>query len=421
LNADPSVAAIAHWYSPEFIFAVIALFVLAFLLWRAAKSNRLMALGLGALLFSPLTAYALFPLADIVLEHRAYIPGLGIALIAAALFDGIRQRYPVLKIAVPAAIVFVLGAMTVARNPVFADNITLWQDAVSKSPDKARAHFDLGAAYQNAQRPLDALAEYEKTIRLKPDVYAAYSNVAAIELDHGRLDQAEETLLDVTRLAPDYTDGFINLAVLYLRRQNPDKALETLKRALETNPESFAAYFNQGEAFTLKGDFNDAIESYKEAIHLRPDIQNFRLSLGNAYLKAGDLPAAEGQFHALTGTPSAADALRSLASLYSNRGDSGKAIEYLRRSLQIKPVNPDAHDDLGILYFKQKNYVDAAREFESALQQQPGFGPAVLNLAAAQQLGGNLATARQTLQNFIQQYGGSPYAEQARSRLEALK
>src|SRR5262249_41583231 len=168
-------------------------------------------------------------------------------------------------------IVIVLSAMTIQRNTVFASNVVLWQDVIRKSPDKARSHFNLGAAYQTAQRPNEAIREYQVALSLKPSVHAAYSNMAAIYLDTGRLGEEEKTLIKLTEIAPNYTEGFINLAVLYVRKRDPDKAIVAADRAIALNPEAFAAHFNRAEALTLKGAYSAAVPGYERAIYLRPD------------------------------------------------------------------------------------------------------------------------------------------------------
>src|SRR6185436_15218456 len=101
---------------------------------------------------------------------------------------------------------------------------------------KARPHYSLGAAYQFRGRFNEAIAEYQKAIAIKPDLYAAYSNVSAMQIDSGRLNEGEETLLKLADAAPNYSDGFVNLAALYLRKQDPAKALEMSERALKINP-----------------------------------------------------------------------------------------------------------------------------------------------------------------------------------------
>ena len=279
LNADPQTVAVAHWYSPEFVMSILVLTAVAWFILRPAKTESLLAAGLAAILLSPLTAYALIPLADVVLEHRVYIAGLGIALLSAALFRWAGKNFRSFRIAALLIVVVIFAAMTMQRNRAFANNITLWEDVVRKSPGKARAHFNLGLAYQLDNRPDDAIREYKVTLSLNPQVPATYSNIAALELDGGQLDEAEKTLLRLTEMAPQQAETFVNLSVLYLRQREPAKAIAAADRAIAIKPDSAIAHFNKAEGLLEKGDVQDAIASYEQAVRLRPDLPAFRSKL----------------------------------------------------------------------------------------------------------------------------------------------
>ena len=376
-----------------------------------------------ALLVSPLTAYAAIPLADVVLEHRAYIPGLGVAFLFAWMFQWVARHYWNMRWVTLGILVVIFAGMTISRNNVWADNIALWEDAEAKAPRKARAHFNLGQAYQEAQRMPAAIREYEHALALKPDIYAAYSNQAAIYLDQGQYPSAEQMLLKVTTLAPDFTEGFINLAVFYIRTRATDKALAALNRALELNPASFPAHFNKGEALTQKGDFKAALESYKEAVHLRPDIEAFKLALAAAYARAGDRASAEKEYEALMTTTVGPEAARNLGVLFRDSGDSARAMAYFEQAGRMRSVFPELHHDIGILYLQKQMIQEAIAQFETTLREQPDYAPGYLNLALAYQYKGDPQMARQVLSSYVQKYGNlnSPYLAQVKQRLELLK
>jgi tetratricopeptide (TPR) repeat protein len=423
LSMDPDIATVDNWYSPEFLLSLLVLALLVWAAFRLYRKQPLLALGITAILVSPLMAYVAIPLPDVVQEHRAYIPGLGLAFLSGGLFLRLRKKYATFSWAVLAVVIAVLTVTTMFRNTVFANNVALWQDAVSKAPAKPRPHFNLGQAYQDAQRLPDAMREYERSLELKPDVYAAYSNLAAIYLDQGQFEKGEQMLLKVTSLSPTFTEGFINLAVFYLRKHDPERAYAAIEKALKTNPSSFAAYYNKGEILTMKGQFKEAVASYEMAAHLRPDMAAFKLTLGTAYIRVGDLRAAETQFNELTNTLVAAEAYRNLGLLYLNTGKPDQAMQYFNQAARVKPVFPAVHHDMGVLYLRKQMPDQAIEQFRTVLQQQPDHGPAVLNLAAAYQMKGDIGAARQALQGYIQQYGNSnaPYIGQVRQRLTVLQ
>ncbi|PYR85110.1 MAG: hypothetical protein DMG19_15540 [Acidobacteria bacterium] len=279
LNADPQTVAVAHWYSPEFVMSILVLAALSWFILRPAKTESLPPAGLAAILLSPLTAYALVPLADVVLEHRVYIAGLGIALLSAALFRWAGKNFRSLRIAVLSIVVVVFAGMTIQRNRAFANNITLWEDVVRKSPGMARAQFNLALAYQLDSRANDAIREYKVTLSLNPLVPATYSNIAALELDGGKLDEAEKTLLRLIEMAPPQAEAFVNLSVLYLRQREPAKAIAAADRAIAIKPDSAIAHFNKAEGLLEKGDLQHAIASYEQAVRLRPDLPAFQSKL----------------------------------------------------------------------------------------------------------------------------------------------
>ncbi len=423
LNADPNILPVNHWYSPELIISLLILSALAWLILRPSQSEPLLSAGVAALLISPLTAYVAIPLADVVLEHRAYIPGLAIGFLFAAFFRWLIRDYPGARIVAPAVVVIVFAAMTIERNPVFANNVALWQDAVQKSPNKSRAHFNLGAAYQNAHfPPAEAIQEYQAALALKPDIHAAYSNMAAMQIDNGQFGEGEKTLVKLTQIAPEYTEGFINLSVLYLRMRQTDKAIAAADRALKINSESFAAHYNKAEALTQKGDFKAAVPEYEKSVYLRPDINTFRMTLGAAYVRAGDYYSAEETFRNLLKTELAAEAYRNLGNMYTAQDKLNQAVDCLKQAIQIRSNYPDAHHDLGVAYMSLRETDPAIEEFKATLSEVPDYGPAVLNLSLAYQTKGDSTAARQVLESYLRQFGSRPseFLTQIQNRLASL-
>ena len=108
--------------------------------------------------------------------------------------------------------------------------------------------------------------------------------------------------------------------------------------------------------------------------------------------------------------------------LYRDAGETDKAMEFFSQAAKMRDVFPELHHDIGILYLQRHMFSQAIEEFRITLQQQPDYGPAFLNLAMTYQLTGELQTARQILQGYLQQYGNpySPYTIQAKQRLESL-
>src|SRR5262245_20361922 len=168
-SIDPDIQTVPAWYSLEFIFALCMIATLAAAaIFLKGDRRLLLRLGILAILISPVSTYAVFPLADVIQEHRFYMAGLGVAMLCAWLAQWLHDRYGTRAVLATAAVAAVFAFMTFQRNQVWATNVTLWQDAVQKSPGKARPHINLGQAYHANGYAADALREYQAVLKLRP-------------------------------------------------------------------------------------------------------------------------------------------------------------------------------------------------------------------------------------------------------------
>jgi len=78
---------------------------------------------------------------------------------------------------VAAGLLLSLTSLTVLRNQVYASEISLWQDAALKSPNKARVHNNLGYAYLQAHQSDNARREFTTALELDPQLYQAHYNL----------------------------------------------------------------------------------------------------------------------------------------------------------------------------------------------------------------------------------------------------
>jgi tetratricopeptide (TPR) repeat protein len=123
--------------------------------------------------------YLFLPRLDIANERQLYLAGWPLFL-ALSIELSLRMNIRTFRLAVAASLL-VLASLTVLRNQVYADEISLWQDAVMKSPDKARVHNNLGNAYLLAQRHKEARREFSTALQLDPTHYRARYNLYRVD------------------------------------------------------------------------------------------------------------------------------------------------------------------------------------------------------------------------------------------------
>jgi tetratricopeptide (TPR) repeat protein len=127
---------------------------------------------------------------DVMNEHRVYYPSVGVALAVATASVGAAAALPAgwRRAAAGAglAVLVTLGAVTVARNRVWRDEVTMWSDVAEKSPALPSAHRMLGAVLLRSGRGPEAVAPLRRAIELSPyygdawaDLVRAYAAAGA--------------------------------------------------------------------------------------------------------------------------------------------------------------------------------------------------------------------------------------------------
>jgi len=268
LNVDPLVEPVTHVYDPLFLFCIIVLLSLVLGGLLAARNHGIVSFGILTLLVSPLTAYALMPLADVVAEHRVYISGLGFDLLM-AWATTLCFRYA--KMATALAIL-ILGSITIRRNEVWNNNVTLWQDAERKSPTLARPHLNLGLAYQSAGQLDAALTEYHHAISINSRLAPAYINMGVIYLSRKDLASAEAMLKRAVELAPTIAASYINLAIVAMGQDRLEGALLLLDKAASIE-DTYIIHLNKGDILARMNRYEEAAGEYHRAAALRPDLR----------------------------------------------------------------------------------------------------------------------------------------------------
>jgi tetratricopeptide (TPR) repeat protein len=184
----------------------------------AAALIALFACGLYALRRAPVVGFAILwlfvalsiessilPIRDVMVEHRMYLAMPGIALAAGAGFASVLRRNRRLALAGAALCGALLVALTFARNEVWRSPLSLWQDALAKSPSKPRVHVNMGTALNRLGRADEAIAHYCKALSLDPDY-----RMARINLDRAMEEKVErmaEEGQDVEMVAVIGADG----------------------------------------------------------------------------------------------------------------------------------------------------------------------------------------------------------------------
>jgi protein O-mannosyl-transferase len=325
--------------------SVGALAILGLLLyvgWRTARDRPHVAVGI---LWYLVTLLPVIGLVQVGLQARAdrytYVPLIGpfIAIAwEAAMFVGASARRRVTAGVAAAALVATLGVTARAQVDRWADEVSLWTQALDENADNFYAHYALGR----------------------------------IDLRAGRLDAAMPHLARAVSLAPWFADAHDAMGLALARQGRIDAAIDAHQQALRLQPESTEARANLGLAYEQRGDVARAIGLYREALERDPLRVSLHISLGHALGTLGDTEAAITEIReALRLQPDSAPAHAYLARLLAQKGQPDDAMAELRLALASEPSREDAHSLLGRLLLDRGHVDDAISHLETAVRLQP--------------------------------------------------
>ena len=197
---------------------------------------------------------------DVIYEHRTYLPMTGMTVALGSLLWRALERLGArsARAAAAVALLAALSAVTIARNQVWTDELSLWRDAVGKSPNKGRPYIGLSRGLAQDKRPVEARQALERGLQVEPD----------------------------------NRDLRMNLGVMLLEEGNARQALPHFKRAIELGRETPEAWNNTGAAHSMLGEQEQAIEAYRRALSLSPCFYNSRRNLMAALADSGRLKEA---------------------------------------------------------------------------------------------------------------------------------
>jgi tetratricopeptide (TPR) repeat protein len=212
---------------------------------------RLLAFGIFWFFVTLSVESSIIPIADVIVEHRLYLPSVGFFIAFMAGVMVVKDRFRSKGIIVVTMFVLVAGLsmMAYARNMVWRDEVTLWEDTVKKSPQTYRANFNAGLSHAKRGRFNEAIKEFQTAIRINPD----------------------------------YPEVYNNLGLAYLHKGDFDAALYEINLALTLDPRAPYIYDSLGQVYAGQGRYDDARKAFQKALELDPDYTEARTNLGNLY------------------------------------------------------------------------------------------------------------------------------------------
>lgn len=248
---------------------------------------------------------SIIPIWDVIFEHRLYLPSVGFLIsLSAITFRAIpmKVRSTTATILV-VSLLLVFSIATYKRNIVWGEELTLWQDVVTKSPGSQRGHINLGA-FLSKKGELDKAAfHYSRALEINPRFAEAHHNFANTLAKQGRLEEAVQHYLQALQVNPELAEAKRNLANVYtnlgakLKQQSQiEEAAHLFSEAVQLNSDLDAAHYNLGTILAGQGRNEEAAFHFSEVLRINPNDAVAHNDLGAAYYHLGRLQEALREF-----------------------------------------------------------------------------------------------------------------------------
>lgn len=346
LSADYDLNPFTTTDDPRFWagFAFVAIFIATAIVAAVLRKTRVIGFGLFWFLIA-LFSTSLLPLAEVMNDHRTFLPYVGLVIAmagAASLLVNRQGSYSVAaRVAAVCVVALVLcanGYATFQRNKVWKTEESLWHDVVIKSPGNPRGLMNYGNTLMAKGDYNGALDYFHRAQVIAPQYAVLRINLAIAEDATNQSRAAEQDFKEALRLAPSSPDSYTYYARSLLSHSRPQEAHALLRSALELSPSDV----------------------------------NARQLLAQADSQAGNQPATQ-----------TAESYLDLSLERYREERYAEAIAACRTALELRPNYAEAWNNIGAAYNKLGRYEEAVAACEQALRYKPDFELARNNLQYA--------------------------------------
>jgi len=160
--------------------------------------------------------------------------------------------------------------------------------AISRRPEVALFHNNLGNALKALARADEAAASYRRAIERQPDFAMAHNNLAKVLREQYRYDEAQQHIQRALALQPDYAEAYNHLGLIAFEQEQIDQAVVNYRQALTLQPGYAEALNNLGAAYAVQGRIDEAVACYQQALTQTPAYATAHLNLAQALLLQGN-------------------------------------------------------------------------------------------------------------------------------------
>lgn len=293
----------------------------------------------------------------------------------------------------------VFSALVLLQQRRADDAMAEAKKVIEKDEKNPVAWNVLASAYVAKGQMDDASRAFSRAIEIQPNYVDAHLKKGMLNLNLGRMQDAENELKTVVRIAPDVLNSRIMLFTHYMRQKHYDRAMQLMKDGLKGTSADALMYTGMAAAAFAQQKDADGLRFLQKAKELNPLFPASYMNMASYYLRQNQPDKAHAEYQALLAQdPKNVNAMLSIAALaeqqkkdaearsyYTRAKDTGssygaaaladyymrqkqadRALSALDDGIKANPKEYQLYEMKGRVFAADKNYKQALKAFEAA-------------------------------------------------------
>jgi len=269
----------------------------------------------------------------------------------------------------------------------------------TRKPDRAEAYYhysmahiyeELVTSYARSEFANKAIDEYKLALEYDPNSPYLNAGLAELYAKTGRIKEAVLEAQDIIKRDPNNVEARRLLGRIYLRSlgdsQSPQPemlklAIDQFEQIVALDPSSVEDHLLLGRLYRINNDLLKAEGEFKTAVKLQPDSEDAITSLAYLYTEEGDSKRAVQTLESVPDAERSARLYGVLGYTYEQGHDYKKAIDAYRQSVDLDHDNLDSIRGLAQNLLNDGQTDAALDQFKTVADADPQDPQAALRIA----------------------------------------
>ena len=152
--------------------------------------------------------------------------------------------------------------------------LVLARAELQREPGNSDWWFLQGYALARQGQHTEAIASYERAVRISPEDEGSWLSLAQSQIELGQPERAIRTYRQVLRVRPESAHAYLGLAELYQKQGQADLAISNYRESVRYDPDGVQAWSGLAAAYQKSGQrerLEEALQHLRKLDHAAAD------------------------------------------------------------------------------------------------------------------------------------------------------